>query len=158
VTRGKPADSANQVLPAIYECRQWNKYRERTSAADQESMPEGSDVVCNHGSRRNGKSCGEERKQREVQQKKAEEHKRKAEFITELIENSEEAQRVRMFVRTMTECVSQLELSDEEKRDIQQVVDWTNEYAESLDPLSDLPDSVDGFVDPGKRYSRLKWQ
>jgi len=37
-------------------------------------------------------------------------------------------------------------------------VDWTNEYAESLDPLSDLPDSVDGFVDPGKRYSRLKWQ
>ena len=99
----------------------------------------------------------EERKQREVQQKKAEEHKRKADFITELIENWEEAQRVRVFVRAMTECVSQLELSDQEKRDIQQVVDWTNEYAESLDPISDLPDSIDEFVHPERKYAWLKW-
>jgi len=99
----------------------------------------------------------EERKQREVQQKKAAEHKRKAEFITELIENWEEAQRVRMFVRAMTECVNQLELSDEEKHNIQQVVDWTNEYAESLDPLSDLPDSIDEFVHPERKYAWLKW-
>jgi len=44
----------------------------------------------------------EERKQREEQQRLAEEHKRKAEFGTELIENWEEAQRVRTFVRAMT--------------------------------------------------------
>jgi hypothetical protein len=90
----------------------------------------------------------EERKQREEQQRKTEEHKRKTECITELIENWEEAQRVRKFVRAMAECAGQLGLSDEEKQDIQQVVDWTNEYAESLDPLSDLPDSVDEFIHP----------
>jgi hypothetical protein len=95
----------------------------------------------------------QERKQREAQQKKAEEHKRKAEFITELIENWEEAQRIQMFARAMTEYLSQLELSEGEKRDIQQVVDWTNEYAESLDPLSDLPDSIDEFVHPERKYA-----
>jgi hypothetical protein len=57
----------------------------------------------------------------------------------------------------MTESVSQLELSEEEKRDIQQVVDWTNQYAESLDPLSDLPDSIDEFVHPERKYAWLKW-
>jgi hypothetical protein len=62
-----------------------------------------------------------------------------------------------MFVRAMTECVNQLELSDEEKHNIQQVVDWTNEYAESLDPLSDLPDSIDEFVHPERKYAWLKW-
>ena len=92
-----------------------------------------------------------------MQQKKAEEHKRKAELITELLENWEEAQRVRTFVRAMTGCVRQLE-SEEEKRDIQQVVDWTNEYAESLDPLSDLPDSIDEFVHLERKYAWLKWQ
>jgi hypothetical protein len=62
-----------------------------------------------------------------------------------------------VFVKAMTESVSQLELSEEEKRDIQQVVDWTNQYAESLDPLSDLPDSIDEFVHPERKYTWLKW-
>jgi hypothetical protein len=88
-----------------------------------------------------------------LQQKKAGDRKRQAEFITELIENWEEAQRVRMFVRAMTERVSQLELSEEEKRDIQRVVEWTNEYAGSLDPLSDLPDSIDELAPGQKRQS-----
>ena len=52
---------------------------------------------------------------------KKQEHKRRAEFITELIEKWEEAQRGRAFVKAMTECSSQLELSEEEKSDIQQV-------------------------------------
>jgi hypothetical protein len=99
----------------------------------------------------------EERKQREEQQRRAEEHKRKAEFVTELIENWEEAQRVRTFVSAMTECAGQLELPDEARHDIQQVVDWTTEYAESLDPLSDLPDAIDEFVHPERKYAWLKW-
>lgn len=57
----------------------------------------------------------EERKQREKQQKLAEEHKRKAEFLTELMENWETAERVRAFLRAMTECTSQLKLPDEKK-------------------------------------------
>jgi len=36
--------------------------------------------------------------------------------------------------------------------------DWTSKYAESVDPLSDLPASVDEFVHPEKRYPGLKWQ
>jgi predicted ribosome quality control (RQC) complex YloA/Tae2 family protein len=54
----------------------------------------------------------EEREQREEQQRKAQEHKRKAECITELIQNWEEAERVRAFVKAMTECSAQLELSE----------------------------------------------
>jgi hypothetical protein len=98
-----------------------------------------------------------ERKQREEQQRLAQEHKRKAEFITELIGNWEEAERMRAFVKAMTECSAQLELSEEAKRDIQQVVDWTEEYAESLDPLSGLPDSIDEFLHPERKYTWLKW-
>jgi hypothetical protein len=97
----------------------------------------------------------EERKQQEEQRRKAAEHKRKAEFVTELMRNWEEAQNVRTFVNALAECVGKLELSDEEKNDIQQVVNWTTEYAEFLDPLSDLTDSIAEFVHPERRYSWL---
>jgi hypothetical protein len=75
----------------------------------------------------------EERKEREERERKAQERKRKAEFITELIGNWEKAERVRAFVKAMTECSAQLELSEKARRDIQKVADWTKEYAESLD-------------------------
>jgi hypothetical protein len=97
----------------------------------------------------------EERKQREEQRRKAEEHKRKAEFVTELMRNWEEAQCVRTFVKALTECAGRLELPEVEKLDIQQVVEWTTKYAEFLDPLSDLPDSIAEFVHPERRYPWL---
>jgi hypothetical protein len=98
----------------------------------------------------------EERKQREENQRRAAEQKRKAEFVTGLMRNWEEAQCVRTFVKALAECAGQLELSDEENRKIQEVVDWTSNYAEFLDPLSDLPDSIDEFIHPEKRYPWLK--
>jgi hypothetical protein len=97
----------------------------------------------------------EERKQREEQRRKAEEHKRKAEFVTELMRNWEEAQCVRTFVKALTERAGRLELPEVEKLDIQQVVEWTTKYAEFLDPLSDLPDSIAEFVHPERRYPWL---
>jgi hypothetical protein len=99
----------------------------------------------------------EENKRREEQQRLAEEHKRKAEVVTELIENWEHAERVRTFLRAMTKCADHVGLPDEKKQEVQQVLDWMSEYAESLDPLSDLPDSIDEFVHPEKKYSWLKW-
>jgi hypothetical protein len=97
----------------------------------------------------------EERKQQEERRRKAAEHKRKAEFITELMRNWEEAQNVRTFAKALAECAGKLELSDEEKNEIQQVVDWTTEYAEFLDPLSDLTDSIAEFIHPERRYPWL---
>jgi hypothetical protein len=97
----------------------------------------------------------EERKQQEEQRRKAAEHKRKAEFVTELMRNWKEAQNVRTFAKALSECASKLELSDEEESEIQQVVDWTTEYAEFLDPLSDLTDSIAEFIHPERRYSWL---
>jgi hypothetical protein len=44
-----------------------------------------------------------ERKRREEQQRLAEEHKRKAAFVTEFNENWEQAERVRTFLRAITE-------------------------------------------------------
>lgn len=46
--------------------------------------------------------------------------------------------------------------SDDEKGDIQQVADWTREYADSLDPLSDLSEAIDEFVRPESTYGWLK--
>jgi predicted ATP-dependent protease len=97
----------------------------------------------------------EERKQKEEQRRKAAEHKRKAEFVTELMRNREEAENVRTFVKELAECAGKLELSSDEKGDIQQVVDWTTKYADFLDPLSDLPDSIAEFVHPERRYPWL---
>jgi hypothetical protein len=70
--------------------------------------------------------------------RRAEEHKRKAEFIDGLIENWEESNRVRAFVKALTEAVSQRELFDDKEHEIQQVLDWTAKYADLLDPLTDL--------------------
>lgn len=98
----------------------------------------------------------EERKQREEQQRRAEEHKRRAEFVSRLIENWEEANRVRTFVMALTEAASQTECSDEKRNEIQQVLDWTTEYADLLDPLTDLPGSVEEFVHPELKYPWLK--
>ncbi len=97
----------------------------------------------------------EERKQKEEQRRKAAEHKRKAEFVTELMRNRGEAENVRIFVKALAECAGKLEMSSEEKGDIQQVVDWTTKYADFLDPLSDLPDSIAEFVHPERRYPWL---
>jgi hypothetical protein len=41
----------------------------------------------------------------------------------------------------------------EGRSDIQQVVDWTNEHAETLDPLSELPDSIDQLFHPEHKYA-----
>ena len=97
----------------------------------------------------------EERKQQEEQRRSAAEHKRKAEFVTELMRNWEEAQKVRTFAKALAESSSKLELSDEQKSDIQQVVHWTTEYAELIDPLIDLTDSISEFVHPERRYPWL---
>ena len=98
----------------------------------------------------------EERRQEEDERRKAEEHKRKAEFVTELIGNWEEAARLRQFIKAIEERTSQSDFSDDEKGDIQQVADWTREYADSLDPLSDLPEAIDEFVRPESTYGWLK--
>ncbi len=98
----------------------------------------------------------EERKQEEEERRKAEEHKRKAEFVAELIGNWEESARLREFVKAIEERTAQSDFSDDEKGDIQQAVDWTREYAESLDPLSDLPEAIDEFVRLESKYWWLK--
>jgi hypothetical protein len=67
----------------------------------------------------------EERKQAEEERRRAEEHKRKAEFVTELMQNWEEADRLRKFAKALEESATQLELSDDEKRDVRQVVEWS---------------------------------
>jgi len=98
----------------------------------------------------------EERKQEEDERRKAEEHERKAEFVTELIGDWEEAARLRQFIKAIEERTSQSDFSDDEKGDIQKVADWTREYADSLDPLSDLPEAIDEFVRPESTYGWLK--
>jgi len=98
----------------------------------------------------------EERRREEEERQAAEEEKRKAEFVVDLVQNWEEAARLRRFVTALRESVSQLDLSDDAKRDIQQVMDWTNQYADSLDPLCDLPQSVSEFVRPEDAYPWLK--
>ena len=94
----------------------------------------------------------EERKREEEERRIAEEHKRKAELVTELVGNWEEAARLREFGRAIEKQTAQSDFSDEEKNDIQQVVDWTKEYADSLDPLSDLPDAIEEFVRPESKH------
>ena len=69
--------------------------------------------------------------------------------------NWEEAQKERTFAKALAESSSKLELSDEQKSDIQQVVHWTTEYAELIDPLIDLTDSIAEFVHPERRYPWL---
>ena len=85
-------------------------------------------------------------KRLEVWQRLAKERKRKARVIGGFIERWEEAQRVRRFIKAVTERIVQFELSDEKRRDVQQLLDWSTEYAASLDPLSDLPGLIDEFV------------
>jgi hypothetical protein len=85
-------------------------------------------------------------KRLEAWQRIARERKRKAKVIGGFIERWEEAQRVRRFIKAVSERIVQSELSDERRRNVQQLLDWSTEYAASLDPLSDLPGLIDEFV------------
>jgi hypothetical protein len=98
----------------------------------------------------------EERKRQEEERQKAEEQKRKAELVAELIGNWEEAARLREFAKAMETQSAQSTPSDAQKTDIQQVVGWTLEYANLLDPLSDLPEAIEEFVRPESKYWWLK--
>jgi hypothetical protein len=64
----------------------------------------------------------------------------------------EEAARLRKFVKAIEEEIVRSDFSEAERIDIQQVVEWTTEYADSLDPLSDLPEAVEEFVRPESKY------
>ena len=97
----------------------------------------------------------EEQKREEGEEKLAREQNRRAKFITGLMGDWQESQSLRAFAKAIGEATARLELLDQEKNDIQQVVDWTCEYADILDPISNLPDSVEGFVRPEKEYDWL---
>ena len=94
----------------------------------------------------------EERKREEEERRIAEEQKRKAEFVTELIGNWEEAVRLRRFAAAIEEETARSDFSELERNGIQQVADWTREYADSLDPLRDLPQAIEEFVRPESKY------
>lgn len=67
----------------------------------------------------------EERKREEEERRIAEEQQRKAELVTELIGNWEEAVRLRRFVKAIEEETVRSDFSEAERNDIQQVADWT---------------------------------
>jgi len=68
----------------------------------------------------------------------------------------QQSRSLRAFARALREAADRQKLSDQERNDFQQVVDWTCDYAESLDPISDLPDSVEEFVHPERKYESLE--
>ena len=94
----------------------------------------------------------EERKREEEERRIAEEQKRKAELVAELIGNWEEAVRLRKFMKAIEEKTVHSGFSEEEKNDIQQVVEWVRQYADTLDPLSSLPETIEEFVRPESKY------
>jgi hypothetical protein len=98
----------------------------------------------------------EERKQKEEDEKVAIEQERKARFIGGLMLDWQQSRSLRAFAKAMGEAADRLKLSDQEKNDLQQVVDWTCDYAKSLDPISNLPDSVEEFVHPERQYDWLE--
>jgi hypothetical protein len=98
----------------------------------------------------------EEQKRKEEERKEAEEQKRKAEVLAELIGNWEEAARLRHFAKAIGEKMTQSNFSDAQKTDVQQVVEWTMEYADLLDPLTDIHEAIEEFVRPESKYWWLK--
>ena len=94
----------------------------------------------------------EERKREEEERRIAEEQKRKLELVAELIGNWEEAVRLRKFMKAIEEETVRSGFSEEEKNDIQQVVEWVRQYADTLDPLSGLPEAIEEFVRPESEY------
>jgi len=99
----------------------------------------------------------EERKKEEEQRQRAEDYKCKAEFVGGLIKNWQEANRVRTFVRALTEAASRRKtcLMARSTR-FTQVLDWTAKYADLLDPLTRLPGSIAEFARPELKYPWLK--
>ena len=66
-----------------------------------------------------------------------------------------ESRCLRAFAKAIADAAQRLELSDQEKADIQQVVDRTYKYANTTDPTSNLPKSLEEFVNPERVYDRL---
>src|ERR1700756_3558993 len=94
----------------------------------------------------------EDRKREEEERRIAEEQKRKAELVTELIGNWEEAVQLRKFIKAIEEETVRSDFSEEARNDIQQVVEWVKQYADTMDPLSSLPEAIEEFVRPESKY------
>jgi hypothetical protein len=88
----------------------------------------------------------------ERHRQREEERKRKGRTCHRTYWKLEEAARLREFVRAVEKQTAQSDFSEEERNDIQQVVEWTKKYADLLDPLSDLPDAMEEFVRPESRH------
>jgi hypothetical protein len=67
----------------------------------------------------------------------------------------QESRSLRAFAKAIGEAAG-LELSDQQKNDIQQVVDWTSDYAEILNPILNLPGFVKEFIHPGSEDDWLE--
>ena len=98
----------------------------------------------------------EERKKEEEERSRAIEENRKADLIAELMRDWNQSRSLRAFAKVIAEAAQGLELSDQEKNGIQQVVDWTRDYAEILDPITGLPESIEEFAHPGKIYTERR--
>jgi hypothetical protein len=75
-----------------------------------------------------------EQQQEEERKEIAREHDRRAAFVTEMMRDWNESRCLRAFATAIADAAQRLELSDQEKADIQHVVDWTHEYAKITDP------------------------
>ena len=94
----------------------------------------------------------EEQKREEEERRIAEEQKRRAELVAELIGNWEEAVRLREFMKAIEDETVRSDFSQEARNDIQHVVEWIRQYADTLDPLSGLPEAIEEFVRPESKY------
>jgi len=52
----------------------------------------------------------------------------------------------------MGEAATALVLSDQQRNDIQEVVNWAYKHADVADPMFNLPDVVDEFAHPEKYH------
>jgi hypothetical protein len=96
-----------------------------------------------------------ERKQEEERKEIAREDDRGAGFVTQMMRDWNESRCLRAFAKAVADAAQRLELSDQEKADIQQVVDWTYKYAKITDSTSNLPKSAEEFVNPESAYDCL---
>ena len=86
----------------------------------------------------------EEKREAEAAIRRAE-YKRKAGAIKKLSQEWHESELIRGFVTALRAATGSAELSEDSKRELQSMIDWSASHADYVDPLTDLNWTVDQF-------------
>ena len=98
-------------------------------------------------SERRDREWEEERRRAEAERRRQAEFDRKAKVISEVADAWQASNRIRDFAMALSKASEREECSEDQRRDIRRLAKWAKGYAQRLDPINQIGETVAEFKD-----------